>query len=479
MSEPASLRVRLIIVSNPTDPRPDIPMSSPSASEDPDVKRTLDWLLSFMQPGEWDRRKAAVKAHLQEIHRPRASLREGTGVRAIKADQDQIAWYLYLAETSLLDPVSNEVNQASRVLPVFARLGSDFDRLQKIGGVDTKVRELLTKSKTTPDSVLFEMLVALLWARKGYPDVTFIPADPSEKRPDIRAASPAGEWFIETKRLSTNSEYSEKERAKWLRMWRLLKDCMIRDRLSVVLDIAFHVELETLDDAFARDQLQGKLKLIHGSCHLISNDTWDVHVGFVDYDRINKHFDQYYVKQYSRQMMELVGGKWERGKGFTFVANTTNVRIGPGEVGNEYVDRLHFAAGAYWHCDAARAYEKKARDIRSHLADAVNQLPASGRGAVHIGVETMDGELVEAERYERIVNTVSKFDALGKDLRWVFCHLFESYAPPEKPWYIDETVYWFGTGPSPGLLPLARPISTVVPDEEGHRPGVHWLRAAP
>jgi len=87
--------------------------------------------------------------------------------------------------------------------------------------------------------------------------------------------------------------------------------------------------------------------------------------------------------------------------------------------------------------------------------------------------------LVEAERYKRIVNTVSKFDALGKDLRWVFCHLFESYAPPDKPWYIDETVYWFGTSPSPGPLPLARPISTIVPEEEGYQPGVHWLREAP
>jgi hypothetical protein len=92
---------------------------------------------------------------------------------------------------------------------------------------------------------------------------------------------------------------------------------------------------------------------------------------------------------------------------------------------------------------------------------------------------TPDGELVEAERFRRILNTAAKFDPNGKDLRWIYCHLYEAYAPPECEWYFDETIYPFGfRGENPGAAPLAT-TSSVVPPEAGVEPGAHWLRDAP
>jgi hypothetical protein len=329
-----------------------------------------------MPAGQWDSRRAAIEQHLEAILTPRASPPTDTGYyRLIGPEGDQIAWYLYLVETSLYEPRLTEVNQASRVLPLFRRLGSELDLLRTVKGIDDKAVFLLTNPKSQPDSTLFEMLIALLWKRNGWTDVELIPADPAAKSPDIRAARGAEEWFVETKRLTTNSGYSLKERDKWLRMWNRMKDALVKAGLPVILDITFHVELETLDDNFARDQLAGKLKFVVGPCELVSNEQWTVSVRFVDFDKIRRHFERWYVKSHSRQLQELVGGRWERGRGFTMIMEAPMVRVGEGRGIDHYVERINWAAGAYWHCDAERAYEKKARDIRGHLADAVDRLP--------------------------------------------------------------------------------------------------------
>jgi hypothetical protein len=276
--------------------------------------------------------------------------------RLIGPDADQIGWYLYLAETSLYEPRRTEVNQAARVLPIFRRLGGELDLLRTVRGIDAKAEYLLTNRRSQPDSTLFEMLIALLWKRNGWTDVELIPADPAAKSPDMRAARGAEEWFVETKRLTANSGYSLKERDKWLRMWNRLTDALVEAGNPVILDITFHVELETLDDDFARDQLAGKLKLVVCPCELVSNDTRTVGVRFIDFDKIRRHFEKWYVKSHSRQLQELVGGRWERGRGFTMILDAPRVRVGEGRGIDYYVERINWAAGAYWHCDAERAY---------------------------------------------------------------------------------------------------------------------------
>jgi hypothetical protein len=447
-------------------------------SPDPDIERAFDWILSFLPSGEWKRRRLAIEKYLESLFHPKPTGASITGFNRLIGTEDRIGWYLYLVETSQHEPHRTEVNQASRVLPVFKRLGMELDRLMQIGGIESQVSRLLGTSKDQPDSVLFEILVALLWSRNGWRDVSFILPSRKRKRPDIRAANGGDEWFIETKRMATNSGYTQKERDKWLRMWLRLKDCLIRERYPLILDIAFHVELEQLNDSFPYDELAGKLKFVTGPCHLISNEIWDVSAKFVDLAEISKHLDEYYVKCHSRQLQELIGGSWDRKKGFTFVMLSSNVRIG-GERGiNQYVEHIDWAAGVYWHCDSDRAQEAKARDVRRHLADAIEQLPANGRGVVHVGIETLDGEVVEAERYARIVNTVASFDAKGKDLRWVYTHLFESYAPPQKAWSFDETIYKFGANQAFNPEPISE-HNTVAAGDDELSGGVHWLREAP
>jgi hypothetical protein len=444
----------------------------------PEIRRALNWFLDFMDPDEWQRRKEAIEQHLESTLLPHRSREDATTLEPISIITDRIGWYLYLVEMALTNVVKYEPIQGSRVLPLFARLGTDFEQMTSIQGIEERIGRILWGEAANPDSGLFEILIALLWKRNGWPEVEFIPESPSGKTPDLRAVSAEAEWVIECKRLSKSSGYSQQEREKWLRMWRPVSDFLVSRRMPLVLDIEFHVELDALPDDFIIEQLAGKLPLVLPPCTLIENEQWRVSVSHVDLEAAQQHLSLNYVKYPSDQLNELIAGRRDPNRGFTYVVGGEVVRIGEGRGNNRFLKTMEFAAGAFWDCDAERAIERKARDIRKHLAEAVQQLPKDEHSVIHVGLETLDGVLVEAERYQRILRTVRRFSPSGKDLRWVYCHLYQSYAPPEKAWVIDETIYYFSHVDHAGEPPLTH-LGTMLPRDDPGGSGVHWLRDPP
>jgi hypothetical protein len=441
---------------------------------DPEIAKFYDWLKSFIPSQQWDSRMLNIEKYLEAIFEAKQSRAEAKQLQPVAIYQDKIAWYLYLTETYLYNPFKHEPIQGARVMPIFKRFGIDFNTLLSIKGVSERVSKMLLTECSDPDSVLFELLTALLWVKNGCNGVEFIPEGPPEKRPDLRAISNNEEWYIECKRLNMNSEYSQKEREKWIVMWRGLADFLIDYKMPLVFDIIFHEELETLPDDFLVKELLGKLKLVNHPCEIISNEIWSVKVGFVDFKKIHAHLKRYYVKSPSSQLSTLIGGKYDPNRGFTYIVYGKDGFMGEGVGSNQYLDKLDFAAGAYWSCDAERSIEKKARDIRGRLSSALEQLPEFSKCVIHVGLETPDGPLVEKERYKRIFNTVQNFDSYGKKLEWVYCNLFQSYSPPGQDWVMDETVYYFGKSMGPLKFGFM-----IMDDNEDAMDGVHWLRDIP
>ena len=337
---------------------------------------------------------------------------------------------------------------------------------------------MLDPERSQPDGGLFELIIALLWKRNGYPTVEFIRESPLRKTPDFRAHSGRDEWFVECKRLQKSSEYSERERAKWLAMWSRFVQYLTRHRMSLVFEMTFHVELESLPDDYLMTQLAGKLPFLSFPCHLISNETWDVTAKPVDFDRASVHLNKFRVRVPSDQLQELLAGYRDLRRGFTCAIEGDVVRVGDTVGHNQFLDALSFAACSFWSCDARQAISHKARDIRRQLARAVEQLPPAEKCAVHLGLETLDGPLVEEARFRRIMRSTVRFDSLDKDLRWIYCHLFESYAPPDQSWVIDETVLHFGRN-LPGHDEPFSFRSSIVPEDETSSDGVHWRRDPP
>lgn len=450
-------------------------------TNNPDLKRAFEWFLSFIKPDEWSSRKEAIEKHLEKIHTPQTSLEKTKNYESISFHNDKIGWYLYLVEMILTEPEKYEPIQGARVVPIFERLGTNLEILQHIGGIEEKVKKILsfnTRNIPEPDSALFEILVALLWKKNGWDSVSFIPEAPPEKRADIKAVSGDIEWFIECKRLNGSSEYSNKERKKWLKMWSYLRDYLIEKKMLVIFDIVFHVELDTLPDNFLVRELESKLPLLSSPCTIISDKQWEVSFDTLNLDKAKKYLEKFHVKMPSNQLAELIAGRHhDYNRGFTHVVHGKTGRFGKEKVNNKYLTTMDFAACAIWHCDSDTSIRKKARNISKRLGDAVDQLPVNKNSVVHIGLETLDGVLVEEKRYKRIFDTVQKFDSDGKDLQWIYCHLFQSYAPPEQDWVIDETVYYFSQEDTINKAPLNY-HSTMTPSDNSHD-GVHWHRDTP
>ena len=447
-------------------------------SDDADLENALQWFLKFLSDDDWKRRVDAIEENIETSSQPKARKFQAEDYSSIYSGADRIAWYLYLLYTVQHNPLKYEPIQGARVIPIFKRLGADLDLLKGIGGVEDRIERLLGPEHTQPDGGLFELIIALLWKRNGYPTVEFIPESSQRKTPDLRAHSGQDEWYVECKRLQKSSEYSERERAKWQVMWSKLVQHLTRNRISLVFEMTFHVELESLPDDYLVTQLAGKLQFLSFPCHVFSNETWDVTSKPVDFRRASAHLSKYSVRFPSDQLQELLAGYRDPSRGFTCAIEGNFVRVGDTIGHNRFLDTLSFAACSYWSCDATQVILHKARDIRRQLARSVEQLPSVGKCAVHLGLETLDGPLVEEARHRRIMQSVVNFDSFGKDLRWVYCHLFQSYAPPDQLWVIDETVVHFNRD----LTGNDEPIdfrSSIAPEDETSSAGVHWRRDSP
>lgn len=444
--------------------------------DDSSLEEILRWLLSFMSHKEWKSRKTEIESYIESALHKRE---ERKFAEPISVYNDRVGWYIYLLEVYLENNTKYEPVQGARVLPIFQRFGIDIDVLKSIGGLNKKMKRLIKKEKSNADATFFEVTTALLWARTGW-DVKFIDEAPPDKRPDLFAKRNNDEWYIECKRLSQHSEYSRLEKDKFAVMATKIGQLLLDH--DIILDIKFHVELKELEDSFLLDQLGNKLELITLPGTIISNDIWEVHVSFVDYESIRRHLLQFYVKSPSPQLIELIGGRRDEHRGF-YYGMTGKMHKPQDEPGNNiYVDKIAKAFGIFWSCDASKATESKARDIKRQVVAALNQLPANGKAAIHICIETLDGPEVEKHRYSKILNTIEEFDDSGKDLRWIYCHFIQSYAPPDQSWVIDESLYHFISSKAKNGSEIDDPLAhkfLIVPWDVGEDANLHWLKDTP
>ncbi|UEG55024.1 hypothetical protein LLH06_08610 [Mucilaginibacter daejeonensis] len=442
---------------------------------DEDLDRAIRWFLSFISKSDWEKRKALIENHIEQV------LATAIGLQNSDADsipihfhQDKIVWYLYLMEKSLYDASSYEPVAGARVLPVFQRIGRNLEQMQQVGGVHKRVRKLMNNTPNEADAVIFELLVSLLWVRNGW-KVEFI-EDKKAKQPDFKAEKGKREWYVECKRLEKTSDYSVREKAKWLKMLSLLSPLLLK--LNLILDLVFHVEILSLQDDFMERELSEKLPLMVTPGIIISNEIWDVSASFVDYSAINLHLRDFSVRSPSPQLYQLIGGKLDNNRGFTSGYVADLFRLGPGRGNNIFADGLSKAYGARWSCDAPEAIDKKARDIKKQLSKALEQLPQGPRSVVHIGIETYEGADVERHRLDKITATVEDIGLIDKNLQWVYCHFFQAYAPPDQFWVFDESLSRYRNILSPLNEPLKH-TSLVVPWEKTEENNLHWFKPQP
>ncbi|HAU5757701.1 TPA: hypothetical protein MYQ22_004543 [Serratia marcescens] len=389
---------------------------------------------------------------------------------------DWVAWYLYLVECLHQRPLVSELSQSARVFPFFAAIGRHIEIAKKIEGIEAKLSEFLNSKVNQPDSTLFELVVAIMYARNGY-NVEFIPETALHKTPDLSVTKGEERFFVECKRLAKITNYSEAERQEWRKRWFNLVPSLINNKKSVFIDIAFKVELkDTSEYVLVKAFNAMKSKISKDNILRFESDEVAMKIRQIDLKKVNNHFDNFYVKWNSGQMISLLADGFDSSENYTHLCTPKNlVRIGGDEnndILNIFCTGVKSAFCARWECIAEESIEKKAKDIKTHLSKAIRQVPDGEPTVVHISYETLHGPVIEFKRARKIAESIDSFDCGGKDIRAIYCHAIQP-SISEEDWEIAETTLRFGKN---GYEPTSILSHDLLLDEEGTiiSPDTHW-----
>ena len=348
----------------------------------------FDWFISLVGAEFWEKRRNKLVRHLKEILEVRSTWRDGAVPLLLGDEEDRFAWYLFLCESWLKHTADYEPMQGARVIPVMIALGTNLARLLPVDGVHNRAIRLATDERANPDSGLFELLVAACYARNGFDKIRFVPEAPPDRTHDLEVESDSQRLAVECKRLSKSSGYSLEEREHFWRMWDPLSRQIVRRGFSIGFDITFHVELGSLPSDFLVRAVLDRVSLVISRVEVFSDyqatiEAWPHNPG-----RVERALLSGMERTNPGRLKRILCGKYERDKYFAFSVLAS--------------DEALLVASVSWHSDAPDALRKKARHVLRHLAKAVKQLPTGRSSAVHIGLDALDGNLVEALRYVNI-----------------------------------------------------------------------------
>lgn len=457
----AEARSRLTI-----DPK-DIDWGPPKARsedwpDDPDVRRFTEWLRSLIPAEEWAERRLAHFFAMYGAGMPVARDRTPDLPFVFNAGEDRGGWYLFLAE-SWIDHISDyEPAQGSRVIPLFQTLGSGFDLLMQVEGVEEHARRILVGDVKSPDGALFELLVALAYKRAGWPVVRFVEERKDAKTPDLIVMSDEQVWSVECKRVS-KARYSQIERDQLWRRWRPVMGMVEGLRISLYFDVTFKAELPDVPEdylaqlAVAALQARGVLEF---------DDAIAVgRVSPIEMEAVRTEVRARPVLQSSPRMFELLTGAYEPTFAYAAAMEVKSWSVNP-----RYAEDIGAASIIRWRSINQNALHAKARHFKRQMAEATKQLRGWGPAVLHIGHEAMEGQPAEALRHERLKTMIGEFDTAGVWLFWVMVHHFVFESPPHAAWVAEETVDWHGATGAVCPLPLPPRVLELPNDEPGKAP---------
>jgi hypothetical protein len=347
---------------------------------------------------------------------------------------DLIASYLAQADGFLHQPASYDLTLAAHIVPFLKHIGAGLQLLRRMPGAVDRVRRLLNPKQQHPDGVLFELSVAVRYAREGF-DVEFVP-ESSTRSADFRAgpADSTKDLHVECKRLRA-SEYELREQASVRALFDPLAALIRESRLSVFVDVTFTAELVSIPPSYLADRVPAA---IGSSLYLPGGYPWrdEYSEGIVREARIDS------VQADTRAHGPLIVGPkmWRLLTGEVLPSGPYHLilRGQSDERDARYVDQVDYASVLSWHCLAPRSIDARARHISSLLADIDRQLATAPMGIAHIGMYAERDTLSADRRSQRNREAVGRFHARSK-LIDVYLHYYLPRVSEAHSWTIDET----------------------------------------
>lgn len=426
--------------------------------------------LSKMSDDEWNSRRSNLIRLLKDQEARRNPKLETA--KPICVQEDEIAWYLFLCEQALDDPLCLDVNQLARAAPFFVGIGDRWQYALKVNGLDSKINEVLYQYKNNPDGLIFEICVALAYAEKGW-EVTLLEQCPPAKSPDMLIRKNGFECYVECKRMARGTTYAEQERKEFLRVWDAGRNILVNNQQWLWFKGTFHVETSSLPTQFLKEVFQNALPIISGEQLIYDGREATIHGRLIDKLAVQKHMNDWHVKANSPMVSKLLGSDWaplNSSNTITHVLKTSQVIESDVQILSTYIDEVIWACGFTRDSDNKESINKKAKDVTKLLSKAMDQVPDDRPSIIHIAAETMEGKDVERLRTEKVFSTVPKFKST-KPVIAIRFHRFQGNQTIDKLWEFDETVDKFHINEFP-LIDI--PTNVVAPLSTDMKNGSHW-----
>lgn len=417
-----------------------------------DAGKAFNFLVSHMGQDEWHRRRKDVVDYFQSIKGKGYTTEQIlTGdvkkmFNPIAVYNDWIAWYMYMVEAIFVRPTCGDPLQSARIYPFFSLIGRNLDGLMKIEGYKARITIMLNEKQNQPDTTFYELAVALNYQQNGW-QVEFLEDHPSRKTPDLKIVRGNEHYYVECKRLGKVNDYSEQERLEWQKRSRHLNLAMHTTGIPVYIEIDFKVPVEETHEHILVQTFIEFMSLNRGKMSgTITKPELNMIVQRIDLKKVNETLEQETVLANSPRLIEMLIGSYSAGGKYVVLAEPSmGETVGRGDgldILNEYWGPLNQAYVLKWESLSPKSIDLKAKDIKRHLAKAVNQIPDNEKGIIHIGFETVDGPVVELIRHRKIKETVETFDYSPKNIVAVYCNALQLLSKTDGYDWAETTIFF-------------------------------------
>jgi len=439
-------------------------MLNATVENDSDVRAALEWFAESSGDAVGFQRGIG---EAQRFYRQFVSLDSNLGQDVEIADlgSNKVCSYLAQADALLHDRWAYDLVLGARIVPFIKHLGGGIEALRQMPGATERASRLLRQKTVDPDSAIFELAMAVVYAQEGF-TVEFIPEVPGGiRRPDfgIKRGEFAAE--VECKRLQ-KGDYEKTESAFQRQLFRTLAQVIDNRRLSIHVDVVYSRELKDVP----ADYLAVWVSKARGCRFLMPNGfPWKDEYG----EGLVKPADLDAVHRDTLHSSLLFGPKLARLLSGGLVAEGAyniagGVKSDPRDA--RFVDHLYYGSVVTWQCVAEASINARARYVRSKLSEVDKQLKSSPAGIVHIGMNA-ERDTVAADLRRSLNSEAVQCFAFESNMMAAYLHYFVPRVTEVSAWMIDETVDRFGPGSA--RMPWAGRIFAKSELLDNERPAWH------
>lgn len=414
---------------------------SAGIEDDQHVEAALHWLASVSGDDRafWRRIEAAQERYRAFTEAP-SNLGQDPELGALGSDI--VASFLAQAKSLLNKRRTFDIALASRCIPWVKQIGVNVDDLARVGGAAERARRMLADAGTSPDGPLLELVMGGNYAADGM-EVAFVPEAPGQSRtPDLHLALPGvpEPVAIELKRLR-QGQYERSERAKHRLMFRRAAALIEQRRLSLHIDVTYSKELKDIPEDYLADRLTRFLAspLVVVDAYPWRDEYGEGSIRPANLQAVKKDIENSSL-YFGTKMARLLSGGQVKDHGYHLAASGTPDHRDP-----RYMDEVHYATVVTWQCFAVESIEKKARHVKSKLAEAESQVRTTGLGIIHLAMDAdpnCDSSDLRRERNKQaILDFQSESLVAGLYVHYLVPRISEAHS-----WLVDETVDKFGAG---------------------------------